>query len=99
MNTTIDPRDAVRVLREARRRIASGEGRYICIAIGYQFNEPREVRARLHERIRSVLRPHSSFSGWFYAHHGRVPSCTELRDLRIAWLDRWIAAIEQEYGV
>jgi len=102
---------SLKILREARRRIESRDSTFICLAINdarwsldcYGDEATRRQAERLMGRMESVLEGYSTLDSWVAAKRGLEPGSwparVEMRDIRLAYLDKWIAAIKETYNV
>lgn len=90
----------LRLLNEARDRVATDEHEYICCAIsdaaedhgfGY-FGEDAEY---LRNKVEDTIYPHSCMERWAISRE--LPhSYADMKKMRLAFLDKWIAQTEND---
>lgn len=89
---------AVRVLKDARKKIANREHTYICLAISASHYGTFPLREELKGQVMAALEGENSFTSWMLSHGyswGQALSCDLPRRLRLKWLDKWIGEIKE----
>lgn len=99
MNKKLTPFNALLILREARKRIANDDDRYICIAIknaaGYlRLSYHTE---RLRDKVMKTLHDKVTFEHYYGVTFSQYDQRERMRKLRLRYLDNWIEAIEKKY--
>jgi hypothetical protein len=94
----------IRILRQARELIESGEENFVCLAIEYAAKRLERISAgaELVAWVESMLGDSGTLSGWIRSNRPELwfsATCDErirlLRVTRLAWIDWMISELEK----
>ena len=86
-------KEYIRILKQARKLIASGQQEFICHAIREVYSDSAHA---LRTWIREMLVNHGTLESWICMRIGNFPhNSTKMRLTRLAWLDAMIAYLEK----